>query len=338
MVWVHNNTSTPTGQPYSAGMNSDWSRTGQNHASDASRVMSAAALRLMRFSAETLATKMRAYMQSGQCTSPTVQSVMRHVHVQLAQFDSYLSAGLMRLGGQFGCFSPTPGSRNAHGSAQQPPRGWTTYNGVHYRRVFDQRRQVAWNESYNPSTGQHVSVTAWRPADSSGMQSRLMFNHQNGMLWTEHFHPTSRHHMSYASVTGQDGTRWHTTFDHATGRHTSVTDWWSVPNGGGMLWRKVYDHNTGHMAYQHHAPHGTSGAHAGGAGQNARGMTKEKANKVLGIRGDAPYEEAKKAYRKLARELHSDVNDDPRAHERFKEITEAWDFLDAMNNAAKAQT
>ena len=48
---------------------------------------------------------------------------------------------------------------------------------------------------------------------------------------------------------------------------------------------------------------------------------------VLGVRRDASQEEIKKAYRRLARELHPDVNPDPQTQERFKEITQAYEVL-----------
>jgi molecular chaperone DnaJ len=48
---------------------------------------------------------------------------------------------------------------------------------------------------------------------------------------------------------------------------------------------------------------------------------------VLGVRRDAGMGEIKKAFRKLARELHPDVSDAPDAEERFKEAVEAYEVL-----------
>src|SRR5580692_8218420 len=48
---------------------------------------------------------------------------------------------------------------------------------------------------------------------------------------------------------------------------------------------------------------------------------------VLGVRRDADPDEIRKAYRRLARELHPDVNPDPETQERFKEITQAYEVL-----------
>jgi molecular chaperone DnaJ len=50
--------------------------------------------------------------------------------------------------------------------------------------------------------------------------------------------------------------------------------------------------------------------------------------KVLGVSKDAPADEIKKAYRKLARENHPDANKgDPKAEERFKLVSEAYSVL-----------
>lgn len=48
---------------------------------------------------------------------------------------------------------------------------------------------------------------------------------------------------------------------------------------------------------------------------------------ALGLRRDATPEEIKKAYRRLARELHPDVNPDPHAQDRFKAVTAAYEVL-----------
>jgi molecular chaperone DnaJ len=48
---------------------------------------------------------------------------------------------------------------------------------------------------------------------------------------------------------------------------------------------------------------------------------------VLGVGRDASSEDIRRAYRKLAREHHPDVNEDERAEERFKEIAGAYEIL-----------
>ncbi|PPF87641.1 molecular chaperone DnaJ [Subtercola sp. Z020] len=48
---------------------------------------------------------------------------------------------------------------------------------------------------------------------------------------------------------------------------------------------------------------------------------------VLGVERTATPDEIKKAYRRLARELHPDVNSAPDAEERFKAVTHAYDVL-----------
>jgi molecular chaperone DnaJ len=48
---------------------------------------------------------------------------------------------------------------------------------------------------------------------------------------------------------------------------------------------------------------------------------------ILGVSREATPDEIKRAYRKLARELHPDINPDPAAQERFKEINAAYEVL-----------
>src|SRR5437667_2384584 len=57
-------------------------------------------------------------------------------------------------------------------------------------------------------------------------------------------------------------------------------------------------------------------------------MAKEDFYKILGVKRDAKPEEIKKAYRRLARKFHPDVNPgDKSAEDRFKLTTEAHDIL-----------
>jgi molecular chaperone DnaJ len=48
---------------------------------------------------------------------------------------------------------------------------------------------------------------------------------------------------------------------------------------------------------------------------------------ILGVARDASPEEIKRAYRRLARELHPDVNPDPVTQDKFKEVTSAYEVL-----------
>ena len=48
---------------------------------------------------------------------------------------------------------------------------------------------------------------------------------------------------------------------------------------------------------------------------------------ILGVPRDASQEDIQRAYRKLARTYHPDVNHDPGAEDRFKEVSEAYDVL-----------
>ncbi len=67
-------------------------------------------------------------------------------------------------------------------------------------------------------------------------------------------------------------------------------------------------------------------------------MEKRDYYEVLGISKGASDKEIKKAYRKLAKEYHPDVNKDPGAEEKFKEIRDAYDVLsDSSKRAAYDQ-
>lgn len=57
---------------------------------------------------------------------------------------------------------------------------------------------------------------------------------------------------------------------------------------------------------------------------------------TLGVSKTAGQDEIKKAYRKLAREYHPDVNpDDPKSEEKFKEINEAYQVLSDQDKRQK---
>ncbi|UOU96849.1 J domain-containing protein [Chryseobacterium daecheongense] len=58
--------------------------------------------------------------------------------------------------------------------------------------------------------------------------------------------------------------------------------------------------------------------------------------KILGVQKNATQDEIKKAYRKLARKLHPDLNpDDKEAEKKFKELNEANEVLSNPENRAK---
>ena len=55
---------------------------------------------------------------------------------------------------------------------------------------------------------------------------------------------------------------------------------------------------------------------------------------VLGVSKSASADEIKRAYRKMAKKYHPDVNKDPDAEEKFKEVQEAYDVLSDDNKKA----
>src|SRR5262249_60690921 len=68
------------------------------------------------------------------------------------------------------------------------------------------------------------------------------------------------------------------------------------------------------------------------ASRKGRDMTASTADYygILGLRSDATLTDVKKAYRKLARQHHPDRNNaDPGATDRFRRITEAYEYLSA---------
>ena len=56
---------------------------------------------------------------------------------------------------------------------------------------------------------------------------------------------------------------------------------------------------------------------------------------ILGVAADAEAKEIKMAYRKLARKYHPDLNPEPEAEEKFKEVAEAYEVLKDANRRAE---
>ncbi|MDE1549051.1 molecular chaperone DnaJ [Jeotgalibaca caeni] len=67
-------------------------------------------------------------------------------------------------------------------------------------------------------------------------------------------------------------------------------------------------------------------------------MAKRDYYEILGVSKDASDDEIKKAYRKLSKKYHPDINKEPDASDRFKEVAEAYEVLsDSQKRAAYDQ-
>ena len=56
---------------------------------------------------------------------------------------------------------------------------------------------------------------------------------------------------------------------------------------------------------------------------------------LLGVSRDADADTLKRAYRRLARQYHPDINKDPGAEDRFKEIGRAYEVLSDPQTKAR---
>src|SRR4051794_35675749 len=77
---------------------------------------------------------------------------------------------------------------------------------------------------------------------------------------------------------------------------------------------------------ERHLPR-SSHARIQGRGSRRMAQTRRDYYEVLAIERGASADEVKRAYRRLARQYHPDVNKEPGAEERFKEINEAYEVL-----------
>lgn len=64
-------------------------------------------------------------------------------------------------------------------------------------------------------------------------------------------------------------------------------------------------------------------------------MAKRDYYEVLGLKKGASADEIKRAYRQLAKQYHPDINKEPGAEEKFKEINEAYDTLSDEQKKAR---
>ena len=64
-------------------------------------------------------------------------------------------------------------------------------------------------------------------------------------------------------------------------------------------------------------------------------MAKRDYYEVLGLQKGASQDEIRRAYRQLAKKYHPDVNKEPGAEAKFKEINEAYDTLSDEQKKAR---
>lgn len=56
-------------------------------------------------------------------------------------------------------------------------------------------------------------------------------------------------------------------------------------------------------------------------------MNKQQALTILGLSGNPSQDEVKKAYRKLAKKYHPDINKNSNSNKKFKEVNDAYEYL-----------
>jgi len=102
-------------------------------------------------------------------------------------------------------------------------------------------------------------------------------------------------------------------------------------------WRRIFEE-----FFRQQSGYGRSGNYTGGGYQGSRSGSSynpytdfnsqyKKACDVLGLSYDTDIYQVKLNYRKLAKKYHPDINKDPSAPEKFKEITNAYEFLSEEN-------
>jgi hypothetical protein len=62
-------------------------------------------------------------------------------------------------------------------------------------------------------------------------------------------------------------------------------------------------------------------------------LSYSQATKILGVSPSSDYEESKKAYRKLAKKYHPDMNKSKSAESKFKEISSAWAVIEEYHKS-----